>query len=63
MMDILDSCDVDITVKVKSNVNIKKEGIYEILYDVIDDYGFETKAIRKVNVNMDIKVIMVKLSI
>ncbi len=52
-----DSCGVDITnkVKVKSNVNINKEGIYEISYYVIDDYGFETKAIRKVKVNMGIK--------
>lgn len=54
---VVDSCGVDITdkVKVKSNVNINKEGIYEISYYVIDDYGFETKAIRKVKVNMGIK--------
>lgn len=49
---VTDNCDDDLTSKVEitNNININKEGTYEIIYKVKDKSGNESKKVRKVTV-------------
>ncbi len=49
---VTDNCDDDLTSKVEitNNININKEGTYEVIYKVKDKSGNESKEVRKVTV-------------
>lgn len=49
---VTDNCDDDLTSKVEitNNININKEGTYEVIYKVKDKSGNESKKVRKVTV-------------
>ena len=49
---VTDNCDDDLTSKVEitNNININKEGTYEVIYKVKDKSGNEAKEVRKVTV-------------
>ena len=49
---VIDNCDDDLTSKVEitNNININKEGTYEVIYKVKDKSGNESKEVRKVTV-------------
>lgn len=49
---VTDNCDDDLTSKVEitNNININKEGTYEIIYKVKDKSGNESKKVRKVTI-------------
>lgn len=49
---VTDNCDDDLTSKVEitNNININKEGTYEVIYKVKDKSGNESKEVRKVAV-------------
>lgn len=49
---VTDNCDSDLTSKVEvtNNINIYKEGTYEVIYKVKDKSGNEAKEVRKVTV-------------
>ena len=49
----VDNYDGDITseVEVTNNIDVTKEGSYDVIYEVVDSSGNETKVTRKVSVN------------